>query len=109
MRSNKILGKEEQIYEIADQFLNDNISVEYVHKVKDHGEVHGLEYTAKANGGTCCKKSEENVDQFMQSIASMPNRKNVKWFNNGTYQGGTERGYPAVHISEKDKREGKFW
>jgi hypothetical protein len=68
------------------------------------GEVHGLEYTVKANGGRCCEKSEENVDPFMQFIASMPNRKNGKWFDDGTYQGGTERSYPAVHIYEKDKR-----
>jgi len=55
-------------------------------KVKDHGEVHELE----------CTKSEENTIKFIQSIADMPNRPNVKWFDNGTYQGGTERGYPDL-------------
>ena len=35
----------------------------------------------------------------MRSIADMPNRKNVKWFDDGT-----ERGYPAVHLYDRDKR-----
>jgi cytochrome b subunit of formate dehydrogenase len=40
----------------------------------------------------------------MDSIAEMPNRKDIQWFDNGTYQGGTKRGYPAVHIYDKDKQ-----
>ena len=61
-------------------------------KVKDHAEVHGLECT------------KENTIKFIQFIADMPNRPNVKWFDNGTYQGQTERGYPAVHIYDLDKQ-----
>lgn len=60
--------------------------------MKDHAEVHGLECT------------KENTIKFMQSIADMPNRPNVKWFDNGTYQGQTERGYTAVHIYDLDKQ-----
>ena len=40
----------------------------------------------------------------MQSIADMPNRPNVKWFDNGMYQGVTKRGYPAVHIYDLDNQ-----
>ena len=73
-------------------------------KVKDHGEIHDLPYTVKSNGRLSCERSEENIDQFMQSIASMPNRKNIQWFDKGTYQGGTKHGYPAVHIYDKGKQ-----
>lgn len=41
---------------------------------------------------------------MMGFIVDMPNRPNVKWFDHGTYQGQTERGYPAVHIYDLEKR-----
>ena len=56
-------------------------------KVGDHGAVHGLEWY-----------HNENALKMMGFIVDMPNRPNVKWFDHGTYQGQTERGYPAVHI-----------
>lgn len=31
----------------------------------------------------------------------MPNRKNIRWFDNGMYQGGTKRGYDSVNIFDK--------
>jgi hypothetical protein len=40
----------------------------------------------------------------MESIVDMPNRKNVKWFEDGTYQGGTSREFEAIHIYDPDKR-----
>jgi len=73
-------------------------------KVGDHGEVHELEYTLKNNGGTKTEKSEENGLKFMHSIADMPNRKNVKWFDHGTYQGGTDREFAAIHIYDRDNQ-----
>ena len=73
-------------------------------KVKKHGEVHDLPYTLIDNGAKKTLRTEENTDAFMDSITEMPNRTNIQWFDNGTYQGGTKRGYPAVHIYDKDKR-----
>ena len=69
-------------------------------KTPDHGKVHDL--PVNKNGKTL--KTEENIDALMDSLESMPNRTNIQWFDNGMYQGGTERGYPAVHIYDEDKR-----
>ena len=35
---------------------------------------------------------------------NMLNRDNVKWFVNGTYQGGTDREFKAIHIYDIEKR-----
>ena len=40
----------------------------------------------------------------MRSIVDMPNRDNVRWFEDGTYQGETDRGFEAIHIYDLDKR-----
>lgn len=74
------------------------------HKVGDHGGIHDLPYTVKANGGTKTEKSNNNTLKMMQSIVNMPNRDNVQWFDDGSYQGGTDRGFEAVHIYDLDKR-----
>jgi len=73
-------------------------------KVSDHGAVHGLEYTLKKNGGTKTEKTEDKTLKFMRSIADMPNRKDVRWFDDGTYQDGTDRKFPAVHIYDLDNQ-----
>lgn len=41
---------------------------------------------------------------MMGSIVDMPNRNNVEWFEDGTYQGGTDRGFEAIHIYDLDKK-----
>ena len=41
---------------------------------------------------------------MMRSIVDMPNRNNVIWFEDGTYQGGTDREFEAIHIYDVDKR-----
>ena len=73
-------------------------------KVGDHGAVHDLPYTVKANGGTKTEKSDDNALKMMRSIVDMPNRDNVQWFENGTYQGGTDREFEAIHIYDLDKK-----
>ena len=73
-------------------------------KVGDHGAVHDLPYTVKSNGGTKTKKSDDNTLKMMGSIVDMPNRNNVKWFEDGTYQDGTDRGFEAIHIYDLDKK-----
>lgn len=73
-------------------------------KVVDHGAVHGLPYTVKTNGGTKTEKTDENTLKMMRSIVDMPNRDNVRWFENGTYQGGTDREFEAIYIYDLDKQ-----
>lgn len=74
------------------------------YKVDDHGAVHNLPYTIKANGGTKTDKTDENVLKMMQSIVDMLNRDNVKWFEDGTYQGGTDREFEAIQIYDVKNR-----
>ena len=73
-------------------------------KVGDHGAVHDLPYTEKANGETKTEKSDDNALKMMRSIVDMPNRDNVQWFINGTYQGGTDREFETIHIYDLDKK-----
>jgi hypothetical protein len=74
------------------------------YKVGDHGAVHNLPYTIKANGGTKTEKTDQNVLKMMQSIVNMPNREGVEWFEDGTYQGSTNRGFEAIHIYDPINR-----
>jgi hypothetical protein len=73
-------------------------------KVGDHGAIHDLPYTLNNNGGTKTEKTDDNALKMMRSIVNMPNRDNVEWFENGTYQGGTDRGFEAIHIYDLDKQ-----
>lgn len=73
-------------------------------KVGDNGAIHDLPYTVKANGGTKTEKSDDNALKMMRSIVDMPNRDNVQWFEDGTYQSGTDREFEAIHIYDLDKR-----
>nr|UZC30167.1 hypothetical protein [Entomoneis sp.] len=73
-------------------------------KVGDHGAVHDLPYTLKNNGGTKTQKSDDNTLIMMRSIVDMPNRDNVQWFEDGKYQGGTNREFEAIHIYDLDKK-----
>lgn len=76
------------------------------HKVAEHGAVHGLPYSVKNNGGTKTEKSDDNALAMMQSIEDMPHRPNAMWFDQDdvTYQGGTDREFPAVHIFDDDTK-----
>ena len=73
-------------------------------KVGDHGAIHDLPYTVKANGGTKTEKSDDNALKMMRSIVDMPNRDNVQWFEDGTYQVGTNREFNAIHIYDLNTR-----
>jgi hypothetical protein len=73
-------------------------------KVGDHGAVHDLPYTVKSNGGTKTEKTNDNTLEMIRSIVNMPNRDNVQWFEDGTYQGATDRGFEAIHIYDLDKK-----
>lgn len=86
------------------------------YKVGKHGAIHGLPYEIKPNGGTKTEKTDENTLAMMESIVQMPNRRKVKWFKNGIYQGGTDREFEAIHIYDPEtqviavfnKSTGKF-
>ena len=69
-------------------------------KTPDHGSDHDLPINEKDR----TPKTEENILAFRDSIVNMPNRKNIKWFDNGMYQGGTERGYDSVNIYDRETR-----
>jgi hypothetical protein len=73
-------------------------------KVSDHGAVHDLPYIVNAKGGTRTEKSDQNVSKMMRSIVNMPNRANVRWFEDGMYQGGTDHEFEAIHIYNLDKQ-----
>lgn len=53
-------------------------------KTPDHGDIHGLPTNEKGQ----TPKTEENALALRDSIVNMPNRKNIRWFENGMYQGG---------------------
>jgi hypothetical protein len=63
-------------------------------KVPKYGDIHGL--LVNANGKT--PKTEENTLAFRDSLVNMPEREGIIWFENGMYQGGTERGYDSINI-----------
>jgi len=67
-------------------------------KTPDHGPDHGL----PTNDKDQTPNTEENALALRDSIVNMPNRKGIIWFDNGMYQGGTERGYNSVNIFDKE-------
>ena len=76
------------------------------YKVADHGDLHGLPYSVKNNGGTKIEKSDDTALAMMQSIEDMPYRPNAIWFDQDdvTHQVGTDLEFPAVHIFDDDTK-----
>lgn len=74
------------------------------YKVRAHGAIHGLPYSENKNGGTVTIRSEENTLQMMDSIVNISEQDTTQWFRDGTYQGGTERGFEAVHMYDPNTR-----
>ena len=78
-------------------------------KTKDHGALAGLPYTIKKNGSTSTLKTEENVDIFMDTVEEIVYNPNSLWFEEGTYQGGTDREVESINIyNEKHNRIAVF-
>ena len=67
-------------------------------KTPDHGKVHGLPVNEKGR----TPKTEANALALRDSLLNMPNSKNIIWFDNGMYQGGTDRGYDSVNVFDKE-------
>ena len=78
-------------------------------KTKDHGALTGLPYSIKKNGSTSTLKTEENVDMFMDTVEEIVYDPNSLWFEEGTYQGGTDRELESINIyNEKHNRIAVF-
>ena len=67
-------------------------------KTPDHGPDHGLPVNEKGQ----TPKTEGNALALRDSIVNMPKRENIVWFDDGMYQGGTDRGYDSVNIFDKE-------
>jgi len=78
-------------------------------KTKDHGALAGLPYSVKKNGSTSTLRTEENVDIFMDAVEEMVYDPNTLWFEEATYQGGTDRELESINLySEKHNRIAVF-
>jgi hypothetical protein len=78
-------------------------------KTKDHGALAGLPYSVKKNGSTSTLKTEENVDIFMDVVEEIVYDPNTLWFEEATYQGGTDRELESINLySEKHNRIAVF-
>lgn len=78
-------------------------------KTKDHGALAGLPYSVKNNGSTSTLKTEENVDIFMDVVEEIVYDLNTLWFEEATYQGGTDREVESINLySEKHNRIAVF-
>lgn len=68
------------------------------YKTPDHGPDHGLPVDEKGR----TPKTEANALALRDSIVNMPKRENIVWFDDGMYQGGTDRGYDSVNVFDKE-------
>ena len=72
-------------------------------KTKDHGALVGLPYKIKKNGGTSTARTEENMDRFMDVVEEIVENPNSIWFEDGTYQGGTNREVESINIYNEEE------
>lgn len=72
-------------------------------KTKDHGALAGLPYKIKKNGGTSTARTEENMDRFMDVVEEIVENPNSIWFEDGTYQGGTNREVESINIYNQEE------
>ena len=69
----------------------------------------GLHYSVKKDGSTSTLKTEENVDVFMDVVEEIVYDPNSRWFEEGSYQGGTSREVESINIyNEKHNRIAVF-
>lgn len=73
-------------------------------KVYKHGAIHGLPYTVKPDGTTKTERTDDNALKMMKSILDMSERQSTIWFENGLYQGGTNRQFEAIHLYDPNKQ-----
>jgi len=68
------------------------------YKITKHGVVHNLPIDEKG------KTPKTYTPEFRDSIVNMPNRKNIIWYDDGMYQGGTKRGYNSVNLYDPNNK-----
>ena len=68
------------------------------YKSPKHANVHG----APVNENGRVEKNEKNALIMRDSIVNMPHRKNIIWYEDGQYQGGTPRGAAAINLFDPD-------
>lgn len=67
-------------------------------KTPKHGKDHGLPI---GNNGKTPKKEVKAIT-VRDSLLDMSNRKNIVWYTDGQYQGGTKRGCDCVNLFNSD-------
>ena len=72
-------------------------------KAKDHKALAGLTYKIKKNGSTSTARTEENIDRFMDVVEEIIENPNRIWFEDGTYQGGTNREVKSINIYNEEE------
>ena len=73
-------------------------------KTKRHGAIAGLPYTISRNGKTSTKRTNENINVFMDMVEETVKNPNSVWFEDGyTYQGGTNREEKAIYVLMEEK------
>lgn len=78
-------------------------------KTKDHGALAALPYSVKKNGSTSTSRTEENVTVFMDVVEEIVYDPNSLWFEEATYQAGTDRELESINIyNEKHNRIAVF-
>ena len=71
-------------------------------KTKDHGALAGLSYKIKKNEGTSTAKTEGNIDKFINIVEEIIENPNSIGFEDGTYQGETNREVESlIYIMKK--------
>jgi hypothetical protein len=61
------------------------------------GAIHGL----PVNENSKTPKTGKNALAIRDSIVNMPNREGILRFENGMYQGGTERDYDSINLYDR--------
>ncbi len=78
-------------------------------KTKDHGALAGLPFHITPKGATSTLKSSANVDHFMDVVEAIVYDPNSTWFEEGTYQGNTDRKEEVIYVySKRHKRLAVF-
>ena len=63
-----------------------------------HGALAGLPYSVKRNGSTSTLRTEKNIDIFMDVVEGIVENPNSLWFEEATYQAGTDRELETINI-----------
>ena len=71
-------------------------------KTKDHGALAGLFYKIK-KGVTVTKKTDQNVEIFLDVVEKIAENPETQWVLDGTYQAGTDREIDSINLYTEEK------